>query len=151
MQRQRPDGITPIGVIDIAGDSSFIIYGIVLLIGIPTIANNPQEYGITLNSYAFKLVASSLGYAIASGLIFLGIINAGASIGLLMGKQWAWNMTMILAFISAATDIVIVVLDVNESSLISATIGSVIDGVILYYLCKPNVKAYFGKNQAITA
>jgi len=150
MQRQRPDGITPIGVIDIAGDSSFIIGGIVLFIGIPTLANNPQEYGIGLNSYAFKLVTSSLGYIIASSLAALGIVNVGASIGLVMGKQWAWNLTMILAFISAAVDIVIVVLDANTSSLISAIIGCAIDGVILYYLCKPNVKAYFRKNHAKT-
>ena len=150
MQRQRPDGVTPICVIDIAGDSSFIIGGIVLFIGIPAIANNPQEYGIEFNSYAFKLVTSSLGYIIASSLAALGIVNAGASIGLLMGKQWAWNLTMILAFISAAVDIVIVVLDANTSSLISAIIGCVIDGIILYYLCKPNVKAYFGKNHVKT-
>src|SRR5689334_17307420 len=145
MQRKRPDGITPIGVIDIAGDSTFIIGGIVLFIGLPTIANNSQEYGIEPNSFAFELLKSSLGYAIAGALTALGIANAGASIGLLMGKQWAWNLTMILAFISAATDIVIVVLDANTSSFISAIIGCIIDGVILYYLCRPNVKSYFGK------
>jgi hypothetical protein len=145
MQRKRPSGVTPIGVLDIAGDSSFIIGGIVLFIGIPTLANNSQEYGIEPNSFAWQLLKSSLGYAIASGLTALGIANAGASIGLLMGKNWAWNLTMVLAFISAAVDIIIVILDANVSSLISAIIGCIIDGIILYYLCRPNVQSYFGR------
>ncbi|TLX81632.1 MAG: hypothetical protein E6K98_06975 [Thaumarchaeota archaeon] len=145
MRRERPSGVTPIGVLDIAGDSSFIIGGIVLFIGIPTLANSSQEYGIEPNSFAWQLLKSSLGYVIASGLTTLGIVNAGASIGLLMGKHWAWNLTMVLAFISAAVDIIIVVLDANVSSLISAIIGCIIDGIILYYLCRPNVKSYFGR------
>jgi hypothetical protein len=145
MQGERPDGITTIGVLDIVGDSFFLIGALVVFIGIPTIAYNPEDWGIESNSFALKLFTHHFGYAVVSGLAGLGIANTFASIGFLMGKKWAWKLTMVLAVISAATDITIVVLDVNTSSLVSAIIGCIIDAVILYYLYRPNVKSYFGK------
>ncbi len=145
MQRERPVGITPIGLLDITGDSIFLIAGIVLFIAIPAIANNPKDYGIESSSLAFKLLASSFGYVIAGSLAALGIANTGASIGLLLGKQWAWNLTVVLAFISVATDITAAILYANTSSLLAAIVGCILDGVILYYLYRPNVREYFGK------
>ena len=145
MLRLRPTALSPIATLDILGDSVFLIGGILVLMGIPAFANNMQHYGIDPSSFPIKLLGGPFGYAIGIGLLTLGTVNVGASIGLLKGKSWAWSMTVILAWISSIVDIVTINLRANTSSLVGGTIGCIIDAVILFYLYRPHVKAYFGK------
>ena len=142
---QRPAGITPIGVLYVIGDSLYIIGGIVLFIGIPALANNNNIFHITPHSFAYELLSSTFGLSIAVGLAALGIGNVVASVGFLTGKKWSWKSNVVLAIISAAVDIIILFLQANTSSFISAIIGFSIDVVLLYYLYRHHVKSYFGK------
>ena len=82
------------------------------------------------------------------------------SYGLFKSKGWAWTITIILSIISIAISIifgitggVLSLSNVNTmdgsnsllSGIIVTIIGIAIDVVIIYYLCRPNVKAFFGK------
>ena len=82
------------------------------------------------------------GGAIVIGgvIIALGIASFIVAYGLLKGMGWAWIVTVILSIISIA---------LNAISIATGNIGGIvsiiISGIILYYLYRPHVKAYFGK------
>jgi len=61
--------------------------------------------------------------------------------GLWNGKRWAWTITLILSGIGIILGI---------ASIAVGNIGGVfhiiINGVIIYYLYRPNVKAFFGRS-----
>ena len=76
-------------------------------------------------------------------------------------KGWAWTIAVILTIIAIVIEIVSVVsaslvsasyfsdLNALVSGIIAHIIGIAINGVILYYLYRPNVKAYFGKSPTL--
>lgn len=144
MQRERPIGVTIIGILDILGGLIFLAAGFGLFVAIPIIASNPDQFSISSSSLAFKLLTSGLGYALAGGSVTLGIAGIVIGVGLLKGKQWAWKAAVAIAFISVALDIIMVVVSAS-TNLTSSVIGWIIYAVILYYLYRPHVKAYFGK------
>ena len=82
------------------------------------------------------------GVAIAIGgvLIAIGIVSFIVAYGLLKGMGWAWTVTVVLSIISIV---------LNAISIATGNIGGIasiiISGIILYYLYRPYVKAYFGK------
>jgi uncharacterized membrane protein (DUF2068 family) len=85
---------------------------------------------------------------IGSVLIALAIVNFIVAWGLLKGKGWAWTISVIVTIISLVIGIIFVVLNGaagDISSIIGQIVGMVINGVILWYLYRPNVKSYFGK------
>lgn len=65
--------------------------------------------------------------------------------GLWTGRGWAWIITLILAIISAIFNII---------SIISMNFGSIfsliVNIIIIYYLYRPNVRAYFGRSTGIS-
>ena len=67
--------------------------------------------------------------------VVLGLVSFVMAWGLLKGKPWAWTVTLILTVIRA-------VFDLPSMNIV----GLIIDVVILYYLFRPHVKAYFGKS-----
>jgi hypothetical protein len=82
------------------------------------------------------------GVAIAIGgvLITIGIASFIVAYGLLKALGWAWTVTIILEIISIV---------LNAISIATGNIGGIvsiiISAVILYYLYRPHVKAYFDK------
>jgi hypothetical protein len=82
------------------------------------------------------------GVAITIGgvLIAIGIVSFIVAYGLLKGRGWAWTVTIILEIISII---------LNAISIATGNIGGIvsiiISGIILYYLYRPHVKAFFGK------
>jgi len=78
--------------------------------------------------------------AIGSVLIAIGIVSFIVAYGLLKGMRWAWTVTVVLSIISIA---------LNAISIATGNIGGIvsiiISAIILYYLYRPHVKAYFGK------
>ena len=83
--------------------------------------------------------------AIGSVIIAIGIVSFIVAYGLLKGMRWAWVVTVVLSIISIA---------LNAISIATGNIGGIvsiiISGIILYYLYRPHVKAYFGKAAART-
>ena len=73
-------------------------------------------------------------------LIIIGLAYFGVAYGLWKGLKWAWIITLIvtvIAFISGLGSIIV--------GNVGAVIPVKINGIIIYYLFQPNVKAYFGR------
>jgi hypothetical protein len=137
----RPLGVSIIAILN-------VISGIIMLIGgvglaavgsaLPTMTTvNPNAGG------QMALVGLLGGGATAVGavLIVLGIVSFIVAWGLFKGKGWAWTVTIILSAISVIMGIV---------SLVGGNFGAIVNiiiaGVVIYYLYRPHVKAYFGKS-----
>jgi hypothetical protein len=137
----RPTGVTIIAILN-------IISGIVMIaggLGLAAIGSIlPTMSTIDPNAKSQLAVAGLLGVggvAVGAILIILGIISFIVAGGLLKGRGWAWTVTVILSVISIAIGII---------SIIGGNFGSIlsiiISGIVLYYLYRPHVKAYFGKS-----
>lgn len=137
----RPTGVTIIAILN-------IISGIIMLIGglgLAAIGSIlPAMTTVDPNAGGQMALAGLLGVggiAVGGILIILGIISFIVAWGLLKGKSWAWIVTVILSVISIVIGII---------SLVGGNFGSIINiiiaGIIIYYLYRPHVKAYFGKS-----
>ena len=84
--------------------------------------------------------------AIAVGviLIILGILSFVVAYGLLKGMGWAWTLTLVLSIISIV---------LNAISIATGNFGGIISiiisAIIVYYLYRPHVKAFFGKGSPV--
>lgn len=66
--------------------------------------------------------------------IFLGLLSFGVSYGYWYGLKWAWALGMGISIISLLI------------SLVSGNVlGIFIDALIIYYLTRPYVKSFFGR------
>jgi hypothetical protein len=77
---------------------------------------------------------------LGAALIIIGLAYFGVAYGLWQGLKWAWIITLIvtvIAFISGVGSIIV--------GNVGAVIPVIINAIIIYYLYRPNVKAYFGK------
>ena len=154
----RPLGITIIAILS-------ILSGILLLfVGLSSIgtgalfsiastdgSNNPNGYSSMNPSFGIAFIL------LGAILLAVGIGYLVASYGLLKGRGWAWTilviltiMGMIVQVISVITVSIIAVSVSNDGNsiipeLIVQTIWLAVDILILYYLYRPHVKAFFGK------
>lgn len=73
-------------------------------------------------------------------LVIIGLAYFGVGFGLWRGLNWAWSITLIVSVMGII---------VGLGSLATGNIGLlfqvIINAIIIYYLYRPNVKAYFGK------
>jgi hypothetical protein len=81
-----------------------------------------------------------IGIAIGGVLLAIAIASFIVAYGLLKGLGWAWTVTVVLAIISIVFNAISI-----ATGNIAAIISIIISGIILYYLYRPHVKAYFGK------
>ena len=121
-----------------------------------------QELRNATELQALSQFLGGVGIAIGAIVLAVGIGYLVVSYGLLKGKGWAWITTVILTIIAIAVQIVSGVTasmfnasfidDTNSfaTGIIAQIVGIAINGVILYYLYRPNVKAFFGKSQPST-
>jgi len=65
------------------------------------------------------------------------------SYGLWTGKGWAWTISLILAGLGIILSLVTLILRGG----VGGVIALILDAVIIYYLTRVNVKAFFGKTQ----
>lgn len=115
MYKQRPIGVTIIALLAILGGIAFLVSGLGTLVLIPLI-----------------------GIFLGSGMFILGLAYFLMAYGLWKGKGWAWTLTLILSGIGIIVGI---------GSIVVGNIGSIfhtiINAIIIYYLYRPNVKAFF--------
>jgi hypothetical protein len=121
-----------------------------------------QELQSAAELQALAQFLGGVGIAIGAVVLAVGVGYLIVSYGLLKGKEWAWIITVILTIIAIAVQIIsgITASMFNESfiddtnsfvtGIIAQIVGIAINGVILYYLYRPNVKAFFGKSQPST-
>ena len=156
--KSRPTGVTIIAILNIIGGIIMLIGAIALItIGAilptlpPTVFNQTQLQGnVTAGQAPMPspgippMVPQSLlgGIGIAFGGVLLAIAIASfvVAYGLLKGRGWAWTITVILSIISIVSNAISI-----ATGNIASIISIIISGIILYYLYRPHVKAYFGK------
>lgn len=139
--KSRPTGVTIIAILNIIGGIIMLIVGLLAVAAgsiIPSLPPSAFE-GSDMSGVPVGFIG---GGAIAVGafLIALGIVSFIVAYGLMKGLSWAWTVTIILSIISIVS---------NAISIASGNFGGIvsiiISGIILYYLYRPHVKAYFGK------
>jgi hypothetical protein len=84
-------------------------------------------------------------FGIGIFLILLGIASLVIAWGLLKAKRWAWILTVIISIITIIYSIVGI-----ATGRFDSVINLILYGIILYYLFRPDVKAYFGKTKIST-
>jgi hypothetical protein len=117
MQRNRPLGVTIIAILAIIGGISSVLGGLTVLAIVPI-----------------------LGIILGGILIVIGLAYFAVAYGLLKGLRWAWVFTLIVSVIGII---------VGLGSIVVGNVGSlfhvIVNAIVIYYLYRPNVKAYFGK------
>jgi len=107
-----------------------------------------RPFGITI--IAILAILSGLAW-LAGAAIFLivgigiaylaiGIAFFVVAYGLWKGERWAWTITLIVSVISIILGIASI-----ATGNVGGIITIIINAVIIYYLYRPNVKAFFGK------
>lgn len=135
----RPVGITIIAILIIIGGIALLVGGL----GFVALGGILSE--ISSNSSIDIASLSSLPLGI--GVVIMGLIYLAVSYGLLKGKGWSRIITIIVTIIGMIIQIVSAIISGLVSSSITAIvpniIGIIISGIIIFYLYRPNVKAYF--------
>ena len=90
---------------------------------------------------ALQSFIGGLGIAFGAVLVAIGIVSFIVAYGLLKGRGWAWTATIILSIISIVWNAITIATAANFGGIIPI----IIDAIIIYYLYRPHVKAYFGK------
>jgi hypothetical protein len=159
--KPRPLGVTIIAILNIIGGAFMLVFGIGLItlgailptLPPPDINQTEIQGNLTTGQATIPPLPSSDspmafqtflgGIGIAFGIILLAIAIASfiVAYGLLKGMGWAWTVAIILSIISIVWNVVTLVTAGNYFGIISI----IISGIILYYLYRPHVKAYFGK------
>jgi hypothetical protein len=119
----RPTGISVLAVLSVLDGVGWLILGAVFI-------------------YIGSVIAVSILDGIGAFAVLVGLVFFGSSYGLWTGKHWAWIILLIVTVIAL---IFAVVSAVTGLGLAYVIIGLIIDLVILYYLTRPNVRAFFGK------
>ena len=160
LERRRPTGVTIIAVLAVIAGALLLFGGMGLVALAPFIGQikvndntNTSNTSLSLNVNGTVVTIPNNPLFVLGGfigilgamLIVLGIANFVVAWGLLKGKGWAWIVTIIINIISSVLNIV---------SIVAGSIGSIggliINGIIIYYLYRPNVKSYFGRMKATT-
>ena len=131
--KQRPTGVSILAVLQILGGIFFSGFGIILLIlgGFVGIAGSIPDFPVFPAFFAGAILG-----IIGGIMTILGILGFVVAYGYWNGRGWAWTLGMIIT----ALGLIMGLLSLPES-----IIGLLIDGLIIYYLTRPHVKKWFGK------
>jgi len=127
-QRIRPTGVTILTVLEALGGLVWLLAGA----GMMMVGALMPIFGMGLPMF--------LGAIAGLMSLVFGIIAFVLAYGLFTGKGWAWLWSLVFAVIG-----VILALFEAMSSLGSGILPIIIYLVIIYYLTRPHVKAFFGK------
>ncbi len=105
-------------------------------LGVTIVAILAAIGGIIFLSSGLVLLLVGIGIIVLA----LGFAYLVMAYGLWKGRGWAWTITLILF----AIGIVVAIASIVAGN-VSAVINIIINAVVIYYLYRPNVKAFFGK------
>jgi len=149
---RRPTGVTILGILALLGGIVFLLGGITAI-----------GLGLVIGTYAGSAFTNALSNAGYSGLasigagtlavillvsgaiaLILGILYFAVGVGFFGGKGWAWTLGIIVTIISIVYNIAQIAFGA-----FSSVFGLVVAILILYYLTRPHVKAFFGKSPSV--
>lgn len=131
MTDQRPTGITILAVLQFIGGILSLLGGIGLLFA-----------GATATPGGGPGATSGVATVFGLGLIVSGTIGLIAGYGLFTLKGWGWLLAVIFSILNILSAVWNLI---QGNAILSAIVGLVISGLILYYLYTPTVKRAFGK------
>jgi len=130
-QKTRPTGVTILAVLEALGGMVWLLAGA----GMMMVGALMPIFGVGLPMF----LGAIAGLMSVIFLIF-GIIAFVLAYGLFSGRGWAWLWSLVFAVIG-----IILALFEAMSSFGSGILPMIIYLVIVYYLTRPHVKAFFGK------
>jgi hypothetical protein len=157
--KSRPLGVAIIAILNIIGGIFMLFSGIGLITLAallptlpPSVFNQSQIQGnLTAGQVppipagvppmAVQSFLGGLGIALGAVLVAIAIVSFIVAYGLLKGQGWAWTITLILSIISIVFNIITIATAANYGGIVSI----IISAIIIYYLYRRHVKAYFGK------
>jgi hypothetical protein len=142
MEKRRPPGVTVVAILAIINGTILVVGGVVAMYFVPNIITSQMSDTLSnaTDANGFTSAIITIVYIVGSVTIALGLAWLGLAWGLFTGKGWAWLITVILAIIS----VVFSVIGIGTASVTSIP-TLIINGVILYYMFRPNIKSYFGR------
>jgi len=130
--RVRPIGITVLVILQSIVAALLVIGGLLLAVAGPFVH---QLIPRPLPGIITGALISFFGIV----LLIIGIVGLVVAWGLWTGQGWAWTVALVLAVISIVIDLF---------RLPGSILGIAINGLIVYYLWQPHVKAFYGKEAA---
>ena len=146
-------GVTIIAILIIIGGIVLLLGGISLVgLGALLSISSTETLQTSSGSIDSAELAALGTVPLVLGIILLimGIAYLAVSYGLLKGKGWAWIVTIIVTIIGLIMQVISSIIAGSITSSFAVGVGSniigiIISGIIIYYLFKPHVKAYFGR------
>ncbi len=137
----RPTGVTILAVLAILGGIGGLAFGGLLLAASAIVSTLNRTTYPQLTSYNLTsgTIAALLGI-FGAVILILGLLDLALGIGFLRGKGWAWTLGMIVAVINIVFAIPSIFFFGSGSAF-----SLIISIIILYYLTRTRVKAFFGK------
>lgn len=143
----RPTGVTVIAILEFIGAGGCILLGIGTLVGASFFgAAMSQAQGGGPGGGLFAM----LGGAISIFFFIIGAICALLGWGLWTLKNWARMVVIVLSALGLVLSL-LALLQFSAAVLVGLIIRVAINGLIIWYLLKPEVKAAFEGTQARTA
>lgn len=127
----RPDGITILAVLE-------ILIGVVGLLSALTIIG----FAALLTIVPAYVLLGTVGFIIGSILLMFSAIWLATGLGFLHGRGWSWTLGMIFSVLSILGSIGAIAAGLYTGGLA----GLIFWGLIIHYLTRNRVKAFFGKN-----
>ncbi|HEX9830936.1 MAG TPA: hypothetical protein VGA94_04545 [Thermodesulfobacteriota bacterium] len=156
--RKRPTGVTILSILNGIGGILNLSTGLMQLGQASDLVNSPPE---AFESFREEVLRNFGSFAESySSIIILAFSNAAITLGfsavqmilvygLMRGKVWAWPFAVILTLIFIGTALPLGYFFAVQGSLgldiVYAVFGIIIEIIVLYYLFRPHVKSFFGR------
>lgn len=136
---RRPSGVTVLSATSVVAGILMLISGSILSFSAPT--QMIPQYGITgMQVKMPSYLVASLIYDVGMIIFALGVASIFTAYGLLKGDSWARKGMIV--FTSAGIGIFVIVIVLFN---VTDVWNFIINGSILLYLFKPNVRKYFAR------
>jgi len=134
---ERPIGVTIIAILYIVV-GAFILFAGVAILALGAIGRALAHSFIPWAGSG--TIVAALAIIVASALFAVGILAVAGGIGNLQGSGWARVLVIILAALGLLNDLSGLF---KGRAVGSGLLGALVQGFILWYYFRPNVKAYF--------
>jgi hypothetical protein len=139
---KRPTGVTVLAILEILGGLAGLVGG-AALIGVAALVSS-SNFAALYPQLAGIGSVSTLLYALGALALIFGILGLVLGIGFLGGKGWAWTLGIVVGVLNIVVSIVETAIGFSSN-----IIGIIFPIIIIYYLMRPHVKAFFGKGPAM--
>jgi len=141
MATERPFGVTILAILEVIGGILSLAAGAFMLFAAAAFGMMiPGEMPGGISGFVGLMMG--LFSVIGIVVITIGLISFIIAYGLWNGRGWAWTLCLIFSIIGIIIGIL---------SLPTGIISLIINILILYYLTRPHVKAFFGKGPSVEA